>query len=338
MAEASAFLNSAYTVKLETLDSLKNYWEHSDCCLHWPSLFSTPFWMKVWSSYFGCGQMLHIVSVYKGETLIGLAPMILSDDTVSLIGSPEVCDYLDFIIAPGLSLEFFETLIKYLNSIRVKRMTLICLREDSIAISELVPLARRKGFQVSLAADDVTYEMELPPSWEQFLELLNKKQRHEVRRKIRRLEESGTIMLRVIESPVTACESFPDFLELFRLSRVDKAAFMTDAKADFFHKIAVAAAEEQMLRLCFLDFEGRPVSAALCFNYDSTVFLYNSGYDSRFSNLNVGLVCKLFSIRDSIERGSLSYDFLKGNEIYKQRLGGHPVRLYRCEIDIDITK
>ena len=145
-------------------------------------------------------------------------------------------------------------------------------------------------------------------------------------------------MLRVIESPVTACESFSDFLGLFRLNRVDKAAFMTDAKADFFRKIAVAAAEEQMLRLCFLDFEGRPVSAALCFNYGSTVFLYNSGYDSRFSNLNVGLVCKLLSIRDSIERGSLKYDFLKGNEIYKQRLGGHPVRLYRCEIDIVITK
>ena len=331
-------LNSPYTVRQETLESLTDYWEHSDYCLHWPSLFATPFWMKIWSSYFGCDQVLHIVSVYNEETLIGIAPMMLRDDTISLIGSPEVCDYLDFIIVPGQGPQFFESLINYLKEIRVKHINLMSLREDSIAISELVPLARRKGFQINLSADDVTYEMKLPASWEKFLQLLNKKQRHEVRRKIRRLEESGTIMLRVIESPVTACESFPDFLELFRLNRVDKAAFMTDAKADFFRKIAVAAAEEQMLRLCFLDFEGRPVSAVLCFNYGSTVFLYNSGYDSRFSNLNVGLVCKLFSIRDSIERGSLKYYFLKGNEIYKQRLGGHPVRLYRCEIDIDITK
>jgi len=338
MSEVSSFLNNAYTVKLETLDSLTSYWKHSDYCLLWPSLFSTPFWMRVWSNSFGCNQRLHIVSVYKGETLLGIAPMMLSDDTVSLIGSSEVCDYLDFIVTPDKETDFFEGLINYLKEIRVKHMALMCLREDSIAISELVPFARRKGFQISLAADDVTYEMSLPASWEQFLDLLNRKQRHEIRRKIRRLEEAGNIRLRVIECPVSACESFPDFLELFRLNRIDKAAFMTDTKAGFFRKIAVAAAEEQMLRLCFLDFEERPVSAVLCFNYGSTVFLYNSGYDSRFRNLNVGLVCKLFSIRDSIERGSLNYDFLKGNEIYKQHLGGHPVRLYRCKIDMDIIR
>ena len=127
-------------------------------------------------------------------------------------------------------------------------------------------------------------------------------------------------------------EGFPLFLDLFRSNRQDKAAFMTEQKASFFQALAEAAAEENMLRLCLLYFEGRPVSAAMCFDYGSSAFLYNSGYNARFSELNVGLLCKVLSIRDSIERGRRSYDFLKGDEIYKQRLGGRPVRLYRCTV------
>ena len=48
----------------------------------------------------------------------------------------------------------------------------------------------------------------------------------------------------------------------------------------------------------------------------------------------MGLACKLLSIRDAIERGLATYDFLKGNEAYKHRLGGIPVPLVQCRIDL----
>jgi CelD/BcsL family acetyltransferase involved in cellulose biosynthesis len=48
----------------------------------------------------------------------------------------------------------------------------------------------------------------------------------------------------------------------------------------------------------------------------------------------VGLACKLLSIRDAVERGLTTYDFLKGNETYKRRLGGEPVALVRCRIEL----
>jgi hypothetical protein len=64
------------------------------------------------------------------------------------------------------------------------------------------------------------------------------------------------------------------------------------------------------------------------------MYLYNNGYDGRFSSLSVGLLSKVISIKESIQIGKKKYDFLKGAEEYKHRLGGKPVPLYRCQIKL----
>jgi CelD/BcsL family acetyltransferase involved in cellulose biosynthesis len=50
--------------------------------------------------------------------------------------------------------------------------------------------------------------------------------------------------------------------------------------------------------------------------------------------LSVGFLSKVLSIRDGIRSGLRTYDFLKGGEAYKQRLGGRPLSLYRCRLDL----
>ena len=93
-------------------------------------------------------------------------------------------------------------------------------------------------------------------------------------------------------------------------------------------------ARANLLKLYFLDLDGTPTAAVMCFDHDSTVYLYNNGYDGRFSSLSVGLLSKVLSIKESIRRGKKKFDFLKGTEEYKHRLGGKPVPLYRCQVKI----
>jgi CelD/BcsL family acetyltransferase involved in cellulose biosynthesis len=50
--------------------------------------------------------------------------------------------------------------------------------------------------------------------------------------------------------------------------------------------------------------------------------------------LSVGLLSKVLSVRDAIRSGLRTYDFLKGGEAYKQHLGGRPLPLYRCRVDL----
>ena len=90
-----------------------------------------------------------------------------------------------------------------------------------------------------------------------------------------------------------------------------------------------------ILKLYFLDLDNRPIAATFCIDYRSTVYLYNNGYDADFRSLSVGLLSKILTIKAGIRDGRKVYDFLKGSEVYKKRLGAQPVKIYHCQVDLD---
>jgi CelD/BcsL family acetyltransferase involved in cellulose biosynthesis len=180
----------------------------------------------------------------------------------------------------------------------------------------------------------VSFELALPGSWDDYLTLLRGKERHEIRRKLRRLYEAGPISYRLVEDASSAKKEMETFLELFRSNRADKAEFMNDQMVSFFKELAEALEEARILKLFLLNLDESAVSATMCFDYRSTMYLYNNGYDNDFSSLSVGLLGKVLSIKESIQSGKKTYDFLKGAEVYKRRLGGQPIQLYRCLIEL----
>jgi CelD/BcsL family acetyltransferase involved in cellulose biosynthesis len=165
--------------------------------------------------------------------------------------------------------------------------------------------------------------------------MLEGKQRHEIRRKLRRLNEAGEIRFRVIKRPDEIFEAMDTFFSMFKASRPDKSEFLTDQMVSFFLLLAQRMAQQGLLRMSFLDIDQVPAAGVMCFDYNDTIFLYNNGYDPRFGNLSPGFLSKVYSIKDSIDRGRLRYDLLKGDEAYKKRLGSTPVPLYHLKIDLE---
>ena len=150
---------------------------------------------------------------------------------------------------------------------------------------------------------------------------------------MRRLEEAGQAEYRLLNGDHDLDGSLDQFLHLFSLARrEDKAGFMTTDMEAFFRALAHAMAEAGLLRLGQLDFNGRPVAMVFCFDYNDAMYLYNSGFDPQYDSLSVGLLSKVFCIRDSIQQGKKRFEFLKGDEVYKQRLGGREIPLRRCQI------
>lgn len=89
------------TVSEESLASLSSYWEDSKYDLNWNSIFISPAWLNVWWQVFGGGHDLLLRAVRDGQKIIGIAPLMVEGETASFIGSADVCDYLDFIVASG---------------------------------------------------------------------------------------------------------------------------------------------------------------------------------------------------------------------------------------------
>jgi len=319
----------------ESLDSIESVWRAASSAA-WLNrcLFITPPWLRAWWESFGAGREAALATIRQADRLLGLAPLMVEAGEVSFMGDPEVCDALDFAVDPDRTREFFRTLLDHLRESGMQRLNLGPIRPDSVTYRCLVPLLEQSGCPLTLVDEDVSYEMELPSDWDGFLQRLGAKQRHEVRRKLRRLHEAGTVRFRVLDQPTAIAAAFPRFLELFRDSRPDKAAFMTAPMSEFFQRLARYLGAIGRVRLGLLEVDEAPAAMVFCFDDGDTVFLYNNGYDPRFRQVDVGLLSKLLSVQDSIERGRRRYDFLKGNEIYKQRLGAEPVPIYRCRAEL----
>jgi CelD/BcsL family acetyltransferase involved in cellulose biosynthesis len=265
--------------------------------------------------------------------VLGLAPLQVKGDSASFIGSTDVCDYFDFIITPGKERVFFDALLDHLLGQRgLKYLEFGPLRPDSTVLASLVNVAENRGCEVSTSPADISLELALPATWENYLSMLKGKQRHEVKRKFRRLYEAGDINFRIFENAKEIAEQMTTFFALFKMSNSAKAAFMNDQMISFFQALAIAMAEAKILKLYILDLNAAPVAVSMCFDFNAALHLYNSGFDPRVRALSVGLLCKVLSIKDGIKRGRKKYDFLKGAETYKYRLGGMEVPLYNCMI------
>ena len=325
----------SYTVTQESFTELASYCKNSGNHLNWSSVFVLPAWLEVWWRVFQPEAELYLSAVRQGADIIGIAPLQLKEETASFIGDIDVCDYLDFVITPGRENDVFAALIDNLRNKGINHLDLAHVRPDSTVLTSLEGIARSRGYEVLCQVEEITLEMDLPATWDEYLAILSGKQRHEVRRKLRRLREEGNVDYRYFGAMQEEVAGFMDiFLKLFALSREEKADFMTDRRESFFRSLAEAMADIGLLRFGILELDKLPAAMIMGFDYNDSVYLYNSGYDPGYSSLTAGLLSKVLCIKDSIEKGRKKFDFLKGTEAYKYQLGGREIPLYRCRVTI----
>ena len=273
------------------------------------------------------------MQVCQGDQTIGIAPLAVDGTTAYFLGNHEVCDYQDIIGLPDRQQEVLAAVVDHLQRQGVTRLDLRTLHPHAEVLDALKVLAPEQT-ETALQPDDVTFEMALPDTWDGYLMQLKSKQRHEVRRKIRRLEDNGSYSLRAITEIDGLDPAAAVFLDLFQRNRQDKAQFMTETMGAYFKDLMHALAQQHMLCLCLLDVNQQPVAAVLCLDYRGVRYLYNSGYDAQYDYLSVGVLSNVLCIKQAIETGCRRYDFLKGSEVYKKRIGGTQVPLHRWVMEI----
>lgn len=325
-------------IQIESLETYAGLWEQTRDTLSWHCPFVLPFWLQAVARHLGgTGDdgRPYIVTVLESRTPIGVVPLAIDADRAGFLGPHHVCDYQDFVTAPGSETRVLAATLDHLASSGIKRLDLRTLRPDARILAALNDLATRRPMGITSTEDDVSFETDLPRDWEGYLMQLSGKQRHEVRRKLRRLEENGPYTFRVVTDPEDIDGETERFLDLFHKNRQDKAEFMTPVMGDYFKDLIRGLARQGMLRLGFLEVEAQPAATVLCFDYQGVRYLYNNGYDSTYDALSVGILSKAFSIHGAIESGCTRYDFLKGHEVYKGRIGGKSTDLYHYTIDLE---
>ena len=315
-------------ISLHDFDGLREEWEGLLPFCSTNTVFVTPVWHRIWWESFGRSSELRLLSVRSNGSLLGIAPLRETGGVLHFIGDTDVCDYNDFLVRQGSEEAFYPALFEYLNR-QPSRIELQSVPESSPTLQYIPPQGEKWGYTVKVEVEDVAPVASLPSTWDGFVASLRKKNRHELRRKLRRLDASGAFAQQVYQDPATLPGDMSDFFRLHRGSRPDKKDFMTAEREQFFTEAAVELSARGHFKLAFLELNAVRIAGCICFDYMDSYLLYNNGYDLGYSRLSVGLLNTALAIKQAIEAGKRSFDFLRGGERYKYDLGGKERRVFR---------
>lgn len=312
-----------------------------------PPFFMRYSYQRAWWQYLGNNDLVLIAMRNAGGQLVGLAPLYGSTTTegrreLSFVGCVDISDYLDLLVDRDYVEPVHRALLDCLAGLDCQagsdgpawdKLYLCSLAQKSITHTRLAEAARARGWQVAVTQQDVCPVISLPDSWDDYLAGIDKKQRHEIRRKIRKIEREARVRWYAIDSEVGLTAAMDKFIDLHQKSAQDKEDFWSAELIQFFKALAVELAQTGWLRLYFIEVDGVEAAAMLCFDYNNEFLLYNSGYDpEQFAHLSPGNVLTSYTIQDAIRLGRRRYDFLRGDELYKFRFGAKAEPVYDLSI------
>ena len=325
-------------------DALANEW---NALLHRARLhppFLTYEWQTTWWRYLGEGD-LWIVAWREARSgrLVGIAPLyritftagaLAGKTQLNIVGCIEVSDYLDMIVDESFEEAVYTDFAAWLLSDDAPAWDLVdlCnLPEESRTWQTMPALFEAAGLAVRTFQEDVAPQFALPLHYETYLQdQVEKKQRHEIRRKQRRAEREADIGFYFVGKEHSLEAEVDDFIALQRASRTDKSEFMTAPMRRFFHAAARALFDAGWLRLSFLTINGEKAASLFAFEYDRRFLLYNSGYEPEaHAQLSPGWVQLAYAIQYAIAVGNTHFDFMQGDEAYKYYFGSKDYRVMR---------
>lgn len=317
------------SVQVEDFDAIQHEWEKILPSCSTNTIFVTPWWQRLWWQHFAHGQELLVLSIREDDEILGIAPLVLGEGVISFLGDTDLFDYHDFLVPRGKATAFYTLLWDHLMKLDWHTLDLRSLPQGSPTLRYLPDLAEKAGTTVEVVEEDKAPVASLPHTWDDYLAGLAKKHRHELRRKLRRLETAGSHRQYLCDDLDALPQCMDDFFRLHRVSRPDKRAFLTPHRERFFLNVALDLAPRGQFKLNFLEIDGVRVASSICFDYAGAYLLYNSGYDPSYSALSVGLLNKALFIKDAIKEGRHSFEFLRGDERYKYHLGGKDQAVYQ---------
>jgi predicted N-acyltransferase len=272
--------------------------------------------------------LLVLISAIENDQLVGIAPLFISEydgqQALLLVGSIEISDYLDLIVRVEDLPRFLSGLLDFLVSSQTGKWAAIDwynLPDSSPTPGALKAESEKRGWIYREEIYRPTPYIPLNGSFDEYLSRLEKKQRHEIRRKMRRAAESGRVRFYVVDKNAAIEAELEGFFHLM-IQDPNKAMFLRDAMREQMSSTIHAAHEQGYLWLGFLEVDGEKAAASLNFDYKDKLWGYNSGVSRAHMELSPGWVLLAHVIQWCCENGRYEFDFMRGDEEYKYRFGG----------------
>ena len=180
------------------------------------------------------------------------------------------------------------------------------------------------GWTLNVEPEEVCPVAQLPAAGtiDDYLATLGKKERHEIRRKVRRAEAVGEVLLEDSPDPLADLEAFIDLHQ----KRWGEDGLFPDTPGGaqsrvFFRRMFELFPAGGPLNLAFLMVGGRRIAAGVSFVSGGSLLYYNAGVDPEARELSPGVLMVERYVRRALDLGLARMDFLRGDEAYKYEWG-----------------
>lgn len=296
------------------------------------NVFLTHEWFATWWKNLSEGSELHVMIFHdQDESIIGMAPLRIKEDQVLFIASHEVTDYCDLVTRRKGREDFYGSFLKYLQEdfSDMSRFEFINIKETSPTLLHIPDMASEYGFCCSQVESEIVPVLDLPSSYEAYLSGLERKNRHELRRKLRRIESLGVLKEEKITATEELLNAVDSFIDLHRASSVGKKRFWKKkGMVNFFREIAHRFALRGWVELNCLIVRDSLAAALLNFTYQNEVLFYNVAYKPDFAPYSPGFYLFNSAINEAITAKRNRADFLRGREKYKYDFGSKECKIY----------
>lgn len=299
------------------------------------SIANTPFstweWNSTWWQAYQPGA-LWVLTARQAGALVGIAPCFIENHpqlgrVLRYIGHIDVTDYLDLIVHEAHQTDVYNAFAAFLaqQTDAFDHIGIANMRSGSPTPSALQSALESHGFSVSFEQNDVAPYITLPADYDTYVEtILSSKERKETKRKMRRAEGGEyRFAWYIVDTSHDLDAELDKFLKLMHSADQDKALFLQNAQhVAFFKAIMPLMHANGWLQLSFITIDDEPSAAYLSFDYNNIIYVYNSGLEpNKFGALSPGIVLLQYIIQHAIEQHRTTFDFLRGNESYKYKMG-----------------
>lgn len=288
-----------------------------------PNSFMSPAWHLSWWEAYAPPARLQVITTYIGDTLVGVAPMMLASER--RLGIPIKClrfigdgtfetDHMNFILRQDVAVAVRDAIFDTLGTLHWDVAVFSNIPENSPTIGAVESWARAQSMPFDKITTACPYR-ELPDTFDALVASMPSRFRTSIRSTRRKLAAKHRVEFGLHEDPGefdNALESLFANHESRWRSRGQSGVFENAKRRDFYRTLTRRLHESGALRFFYLKLDDRIVAQEYCFEYDGVVFLLQEGFDYSLSKDNIGNALRSHVFEYLIANHYRGYDFLAG--------------------------
>jgi CelD/BcsL family acetyltransferase involved in cellulose biosynthesis len=291
-------------------------------------LFQTPEWLAAWLASFWAGRPLAFLLVRAGDGLDALAPLLRDADGAlrcpgSLALPTDAMAWRGAVAQRDSGAGAVEAVLDYLEAAGPFRLTLGRIAADGATSQALRQALQGRRLRSVWREDLATPYIRLTGSLDDYLKSRSRHVRHEYRRKAKRLEGAGTVVVEVATTADHLRAAMDAVCQIERHSWKERAgsSFLGRPGAEaFYRRLFERGAVRGWGRIYLMRLNDAPIAYVCGMAYRDRYYAFNCAFDARFGALSPGAVLMLRVIEDVVAQGCEVLDFLGSEYRWKREL------------------